>query len=1028
MRFILPQILIGILLYWSLWAQPPPDIHPLSLGQPIERELKGDEAHSYTVAVNSGQYLHVVVDQRGIDVVVALFGIDGKKLAEVDSPNGSQGPEPISVIVETSGNYRLEVRSLEKMATTGRYEVKIEELRTATEKDKKQFPAKLAARNAFAEGEALRSQGTAESLRGAIKKYEEALPLYRSAGDKDGAAIALNNIGKVYSDLGEQQQALKVYNEALLLHRAVGDKHSEAFTLNNIGLVYYVLGERQRALKFYNESLPLSREVGDRQGEAQTLTNIGGVYSDLGQKQQALKFFSESLLLFRAVDDKSGEASTINRIGVIYSVLGEQQQALKFFNESLLLFWAVEDKSSEASTITNIGAIYSALGEHRQALKVYNEALLLHRAVGDKRGEAFTLNNIGKVYSDLGEQQQALNFYSEALPLIRAIGDKYGEAQTLNNIGKAHSDLGEQQKALSFYNEALSLLRLVDDKRGEAQTLNNIFVSLASGNPRLGVFFGKQSVNNFQILRSNVQGLDKDIQQTFLKSIEKPYRRLADALLAQGRLAEAQQVFNLFKDQQYFDFNSSMQATTLALTMRENESVATFNQKLERIVAVIRQLEGYKRTIGSRAPNKPEAEQIQIYEVDLKAANDEYLAFLKQAENDFSGPPSDKDSVGEIADTKEMQATLRDLQSQTGQRAVVIYTLEATENYRGLLITPDKIEAVSYPIKAGELRQKAVKFFGQLSEVDNQTNPPKFSKSEVQKTGKELYEIVFAPVAAKLKELGLKPDVLMWSLDGALRYLPVAALYDGKQYLAERYRNIIFTRASSERMLSPVSPVWTGSGFYSSKEYSLPVRSSDNGKIKLVAFKGLKNAKTEVEAIFSVPPKRGIIGGDLLSNEQFTKDSLYKALKLNRPLVHIASHFQFEAGDASLSFLLLGDSNKLTLEDIKNAPDDLFNGVELLTLSACETGVQKERESDGREIDSFAELAQRKGAKAVLASLWKVDDDSTSRLMAQFYRIRESKKLTKAEALQEAQLTLLNSKDFSHPYYWAPFILTGNWR
>lgn len=98
-----------------------------------------------------------------------------------------------------------------------------------------------------------------------------------------------------------------------------------------------------------------------------------------------------------------------------------------------------------------------------------------------------------------------------------------------------------------------------------------------------------------------------------------------------------------------------------------------------------------------------------------------------------------------------------------------------------------------------------------------------------------------------------------------------------------------------------------------------------------------------------------------------------------------------ESYENQYSNLLLGDGTKLTLEDIKNAPDDLFKGVELLTLSACETGVQKERESDGREIDGFAELAQRKGAKSVLASLWKVDDESTSQLMTQFYQTRQTK-------------------------------------
>ncbi len=125
----------------------------LTLGKPIERNLAGNEAHSYKIVLAANQYLHVVVEQRGIDVVVALFAPDGKKIAEVDSPNGTQGEEPVSIVAETAGNYRLEVRSLEPKAPAGRYQVKIEELRTGTQQDKNQIAAQLAAQQAFAEGE-----------------------------------------------------------------------------------------------------------------------------------------------------------------------------------------------------------------------------------------------------------------------------------------------------------------------------------------------------------------------------------------------------------------------------------------------------------------------------------------------------------------------------------------------------------------------------------------------------------------------------------------------------------------------------------------------------------------------------------------------------------------------------------------------------------------------------------------------------------------------------------------------------------
>jgi CHAT domain-containing protein len=169
--------------------------------------------------------------------------------------------------------------------------------------------------------------------------------------------------------------------------------------------------------------------------------------------------------------------------------------------------------------------------------------------------------------------------------------------------------------------------------------------------------------------------------------------------------------------------------------------------------------------------------------------------------------------------------------------------------------------------------------------------------------------------------------------------------------------------------------------------------------------------------------------------------------------------------DAEKSFLLLGDGNRLSLKTIDDAPEYAFTGVELLTLSSCNTGVNWNDAgygSNGNEVENFGLIAQNRGAKAVIATLWSVADDSTSVLMREFYRIRSTTSgITKAEALQRAQLALLHGdpagisrgphvsradlvgspaqnpneqsrsarpgKPYAHPYYWAPFILIGNW-
>ena len=206
----------------------------------------------------------------------------------------------------------------------------------------------------------------------------------------------------------------------------------------------------------------------------------------------------------------------------------------------------------------------------------------------------------------------------------------------------------------------------------------------------------------------------------------------------------------------------------------------------------------------------------------------------------------------------------------------------------------------------------------------------------------------------------------------------------------------------------------------------------------------------------------GVLPGKRLLDKDFTARAFADALGRSYSLVHIASHFSFLPGNADQSFLLLGDSTALTLESVRTADDFDFKGVELLTLSACNTGVGTTG-ADGKEVEGFGAVAQERGAKAVLATLWPVADESTRKLMTRFYRNygTTTPNVSKAEALRQAQISLLRGADggvsasgarrssetvgevgkpellpykpdprapFAHPYYWAPFILIGNWR
>jgi CHAT domain-containing protein/Tfp pilus assembly protein PilF len=442
------------------------DVRPLERGKPIDRELAGNQANTYSIAIRARQYLKIVVDQHGINVVVTLFSPDGDTLASVDSPNGTEGPEPVSFVTEVSGRYRLEVRSLDSTAAAGRYRVKVDELRMATGHDK--------AEELYRQAEALREQATVEGLRSAIVRYTASLPLYRAAGDSGSEAAALNQLGSVYDDLGEEQRALDSYIQALALFRAVGDRASEAILLNNIGDLYHNLGEIQKALDYYARALSLRRAVGDRHGEATTLHNIGRVHDDLGEEQEALDFFAQALPLLRAVEDSAALAEVLNSTAAVYRHLGENQKALDSYSRALTLRRLIGNHRGEAITLNNLGTVSIDLGDFQKALAYFDQALVLARTAGERHGEAAILHNIGGVYDNLGEKQKALDSYSQALSLSRTIGDRRRVAQNLNNIGAVYNDLGERRKALDSYAEALTLFLAVEDRDGQAKTLNGV--------------------------------------------------------------------------------------------------------------------------------------------------------------------------------------------------------------------------------------------------------------------------------------------------------------------------------------------------------------------------------------------------------------------------------------------------------------------------------------------------------------------------------------------------------------------------
>jgi CHAT domain-containing protein len=933
----------------------------------------------------------------------------------------------------------------------------------------------------------------------AVDYCNQALAIARAGGSQLGEATSLTLLGRIVTDMGDEQKALDLFNQVLPTWRELGNRLGEGTTLANMGRVYNNLGQREDAIRALNQALPILREVNNRSGEAGALDSLGTAYSYMGRGPEALDYFNQALPLWRETGERGGEALTLGNIAIVYSNLGQKQKSLEFYEQALVAWREVGNRPGEARALNYEGRVYSDLGQKQKALEFYGLALPIWREVGNPNGEALALNDIGRVYADIGQNQKALDYFNQALPLWRQVGNRRGEAVTLTNIGRAWSGLGDQAKALEIEYQSLPAWREVQDSRGEAFALSSIgraysslhqpqralpmklaALSLAktAGDPDIqggidtslmidfrdqrrlneAIFFGMEAVNAFQQLRKNIAGLDQDLQAGFAQSKSETYRELAELLVQTDRLGEAEHVLDLLKEQELKEVvrgaadNPAAKVEPLPLTSAQQKVQGDLATPEAAAMALTDVSIEYAMLLAK--PSRSADEEVRLKQLDarIEAGNGEVSAFFRNTlypELAQKAGTVDANALlnKEKSDVSQLQNTLAGL----GPRVLGIRLLLGEEHAYAIAITAHTRQKVELKATPAELRSKVLEVRDDLRTPSSNPRPHLA----------QLYAMVVAPLEAELKALESQPapshappvPTLLWSLDGVMRYVPMAALYDGTHFMAERFNNVLFTPESYGHMGAPGNTA-------ALRVLAMGLSKSYGG------LPPLPGVMPELESVVhdpTVPESHGPMNGLLLPNEQFTLAALKKELSAGQtfPVVHIASHFIVEAGGGEEPYLMLGGDTSgdakgypLTLSKIEDSSIS-FHGTHLLTLSACSTA-KGDAAKDGLEMDSLGMIAQQKDAEAVLATLWDVNDSSTSRLMSDFYsRWIKSPELGKAEALRQAQLALLHSAatsedaqaerglaattdakaahpprhtGFAHPFYWAPFVLIGNFQ
>jgi CHAT domain-containing protein len=1042
----------------------------------MERDLKGGEKHSYRINLISGQLLSGLVDQKGIDVSVMVTGPGGEIVVDTDSPNDRWGTEPVLLIVNQSGNYRVDVLSPSAGAAAGRYEIKDIVVRAASPDDHN----RASAQRAFDAGLKLVSQRTPAEKRRGVEKYLEALRFFSTAGETYREALTLRAIGTAYVQLNEFHAAVRYLDEAVSLAQGLADLRLEGTLETFLGGSHDLLGNIHEALDHNNRAVKLARQTGNQATEASALNNIGKIYNDMAEWQKALEYYLQALPLFRALGNKRNEGITLNNIGVAYDRAGEHDKGLEYLQQSLPLSRTSGNKDTEAYTLSNIGNAYRSSGEYQKALSYYSQAQTLQKETGNRAQEAETLDSIGVVYAAAGQPQKALQNHEQALQIVRSTSNPRREAISLNNLGHAHMVLGQSDKALEDFNASLTIFRGMGDLHNAATSLEGIArVKREHGDLDESRKRIEESLGLIETVRA--RSGSQQLRSAYVASREPAYEFYVDLLMHQH-----------LKDPTHGYDGEALQASERGRARSMLELLAEAHvdirqgvdrQLVDREANLIQSLNAKAQSQIQLTARKGSQEEIAALNKEVSALEDEY----QQVQTSIR-----KISPAYAALTQPQSLTLKEIRQELDPGTLLLeYSLGDARSYLWA-VTPDSVK--SYELPGRERIQKSAR---EVYELLTTRSVAKAGETVAQKqrrltefdarllaVSRELSQLVLGPVA---EELRTKRLVIV--ADDALQYVPFAALpvpsvVNGQSSVVDRSKSItgLAATGNARRPTSGYRPLVLDHEIISLPSASalavqrknLAARKPAAKAVAVIAdpvfsnadvrfrptpqgFDPLKNQTAGSDGAGStrIIEHLGEGGGAVIKRLPFTRQEADQILAVapkaanlkavdfrasratatsedlsHYRYVHFATHGYLDSERPGLSAIVF------SLVDEKGIPQDgflrahdIYNlnlPAELVVLSACQTGLGKEIKREG--VDGLTRGFMYAGARRVVVSLWNVNDKATAELMARFYRgmLRENK--TPAAALRTAQIEMSQQTQWRSPYYWAAFVLQGEWK
>jgi CHAT domain-containing protein len=1002
------------------------EITALEPGKPVERELAGAQVHAYRIALAEGQYANVLVEQRGIDVVVQFLDASGKLLAEFDSESRKQGKEQVGLVAESRADYQLNIKAKYPRIAAGRYEVRVADVRAATSQDRSVYEAhKLAT-------EALR-RGEAGQYDDALKMTQRAIELSEKASGPEDSYVGYlaMRAGFLQRTKGDYANAEPMLRRAISINeKALGQEDPQtALSLDYLGLVYFSRNDYTKAEQYIRQAQEINEKAlgTEHPAVANCMMQISLLRQKRGDFDSALQYLQRAL----AIADKTLEPdeflsiALVNNLGNLYLDLGDYDRAQPLTERALKMMERKygPDHPRVAVPLQNLGSIARVKKQYARSLEYFGRAQAIQeKALGSRHPQtASLLINIGNVYKEEGDYGKALEHYKGALSVLETAAGPYHELtlMSLANIANTYSAQGDAAHAVEY------------QARVDHVVEKQLELNLASGSERQKLAYSDwMSERTDRTISLHVQAAPNDraaSEQAALAVLQRKGRVL-DAM--SGSLTALRQHMKT-DDQKVLDQlgNTDAELAKVALGGPGKTPPAEYQKQISQLeeqrelleAEVTRRSAGYFEKTGA------------VTLAAVKAAIPAHSVLVEFAIYRPFDPKASDDG--------------------TSQYGVPHYVAYVIANQGG--VQWKDLGTVKDIDRAEEALRQALR-------------DPK--RSDAKQLARTLDEQTMRPIRALFRDA----TQLLISPDGELNLLPFEALVDEQgRYLVERYSIDYLTSGRDLLRLqvaraSKSGPMVIADPFFG-EPGTVQIARADQPKLRPGASVGVRRSITTGEDLSSVyfAPLAGTAQearsiqslfpeAKLLTGQQATVANLKQ---VDAPqILHIATHGFFldtsghnpppdsrspgasntRSIQASVSVEnpLLRSGLALAGANVNKSGNDagVFTaleasnlnlwGTKLVTLSACDTGVGEVKNGEG--VYGLRRAFVLAGAETLVMSLWPVSDRVTREMMTAYYTGLK-RGLGRGEALRQAELSMMKRKGRQHPFYWASFIQSGEW-